>query len=47
MTTYIFRWDRHGRKGKRCVVLARGKIGMLDYPRRSSACPIAPSDAFA
>ena len=25
-TTYIFRWDRHGRKGQRCVVLARGTL---------------------
>jgi hypothetical protein len=23
---YIFRWDRHGRKGQRCVVLARGTM---------------------
>src|SRR6516225_6125872 len=26
MTTYIFRWDRHGRKDQRCVVLARGTM---------------------
>jgi hypothetical protein len=26
MTTYSFRWDRHGRKGQRCVILARGTI---------------------
>jgi hypothetical protein len=26
MTTYIFRWDRHGRKGQRCVVLVRGTM---------------------
>jgi hypothetical protein len=25
-TTYIFRWDRHGRKGERCLVLARGTM---------------------
>jgi hypothetical protein len=25
-TTYIFRWDRHGLKGQRCVVLARGTM---------------------
>jgi len=25
-TFYIFRWDRHGRKGKRCLVLARGTM---------------------
>jgi hypothetical protein len=25
-TTYILRWDRHGRKGQRCVVLARGTM---------------------
>ena len=25
-TTYIFRWDRHGRKGQRCVILARGTM---------------------
>jgi hypothetical protein len=25
-TAYIFRWDRHGRKGQRCVVLARGTM---------------------
>ena len=25
-TTYIFRWDRHGRKGQRCIVLARGTM---------------------
>jgi hypothetical protein len=24
--TYIYRWDRHGRKGQRCLVLARGKM---------------------
>ena len=24
--TYIFRWDRHGRKGQPCVVLARGAM---------------------
>ena len=29
MTTYIFRWDRHGRKGQRCVVLARGTLNSL------------------
>ena len=28
-TTYIFRWDRHGRKGQRCVVLARGTLNSL------------------
>ena len=26
MTTYIFRWDRHGRKGQRSVVLVRGTM---------------------
>ena len=26
MTTYSFRWDRHGRKGQRCVILARGTM---------------------
>ena len=26
MTTYIFRWDRQGRKGQRCVVLTRGTM---------------------
>jgi hypothetical protein len=25
-TVYIFRWDRHGRKGQTCLVLARGKM---------------------
>jgi hypothetical protein len=25
-TSYIFRWDRHGRKGERCIVLARGTM---------------------
>ena len=24
--SYIYRWDRHGRKGQRCLVLARGKM---------------------
>jgi hypothetical protein len=24
--THIFRWDRHGRKGQRCVILARGTM---------------------
>ena len=24
--TYIYRWDRHGRKGQLCLVLARGKM---------------------
>jgi len=24
--TYIFRWDRHGRKGQPCLVLARGTM---------------------
>jgi len=24
--TYIFRWDRHGRKGQPCLVLARGAM---------------------
>ena len=24
--TYIFRWDRHGRKDQPCVVLARGAM---------------------
>jgi hypothetical protein len=24
--TFIFRWDRHGRKGERCLVLARGTM---------------------
>jgi hypothetical protein len=23
---YIYRWDRQGRKGQRCVVLARGTM---------------------
>ena len=25
-TAYIYRWDRHGRKGQRCVVLAHGTM---------------------
>jgi hypothetical protein len=25
-TTYIFRWDRHGRKGQSCVVLTQGTL---------------------
>jgi hypothetical protein len=25
-TVYIFRWDRHDRKGQSCLVLARGKM---------------------
>jgi hypothetical protein len=25
-TVYIFRWDRHDRKGQPCLVLARGKM---------------------
>jgi hypothetical protein len=25
-TAYIFRWDRNGRKGQRCVVLTRGTM---------------------
>ena len=25
-TAYTFRWDRHGRKGQRCVVLVRGTM---------------------
>src|SRR5215831_506485 len=25
-TFYIFRWDRQGRKGRRCVILARGTM---------------------
>jgi hypothetical protein len=25
-TVYIFRWDRHRRKGQTCLVLARGKM---------------------
>ena len=24
--TYIYRWDRHGRKGQLCLVLARGAM---------------------
>jgi hypothetical protein len=24
--TYIFRWDRHGRKGEACKILARGTM---------------------
>jgi hypothetical protein len=23
---YIYRWDRHGRKGQPCAVLCRGKM---------------------
>lgn len=23
---YVYRWDRHGRKGQLCLVLARGKM---------------------
>lgn len=23
---YVYRWDRHGRKGQRCRVLARGAM---------------------
>lgn len=26
---YIFRWDRHGRKGQRCAVTARGKMNSI------------------
>lgn len=26
MTVYIYRWDRHGRKGQRCRVTARGTM---------------------
>lgn len=24
---YVFRWDRHGRKGQRCAVTARSRRG--------------------
>lgn len=26
---YVFRWDRHGRKGQRCRVFARGKMNSV------------------
>jgi hypothetical protein len=26
VTVYIYAWDRMGRKGQRCIVLARGKM---------------------
>jgi hypothetical protein len=43
MTTYIFRWDRHGRKGQRCVVLVRGTMISCEPPRASfSCCKFAP-----
>jgi hypothetical protein len=36
-TTYIFRWDRHGRKGQRCVVLTRGTL---------NSCLVAFEDGY-
>lgn len=27
--TYIYRWDRHGRKGNRCRVFARGTMNSV------------------
>lgn len=27
--TYIYRWDRHGRKGQRCRLIARGKMNSI------------------
>lgn len=26
---YIFRWDRQGRKGQRCALLARGRMNSV------------------
>lgn len=26
---YIYRWDRHGRKGQRCRLLLRGKMNSI------------------
>jgi len=26
MTIYVYRWNRMGRKGQRCIVLARGTM---------------------
>ena len=27
--THIYRWDRHGRKGQSCRILARGKMNSV------------------
>jgi hypothetical protein len=31
---YVYRWDRHGRKGCRCAVTARGKMNScrVEFP---------------
>ena len=29
MTTYSFRWDRHGRKGQCCIILARSTMNSV------------------
>lgn len=30
MTAYLFRWDRHGRRGQPCTVEARSRAGKFD-----------------
>jgi hypothetical protein len=48
-TFYIFRWDRHGRKGQCCLVLARGTMNscLVKFEDGFTMAPAAtPSNAM-
>lgn len=39
---YVFRWDRHGRKGERCAVTARSRAGTASFALAGFGRPAAP-----
>lgn len=39
---YLFRWDRHGRKGYRCAVTARSRAGTPSFALAGFGQPAAP-----
>ncbi|TIO14011.1 MAG: hypothetical protein E5X86_26535 [Mesorhizobium sp.] len=54
--TYIYRWDRHGRKGQPCAVTGRSKPGAASFalpgfgspkPARFNSIRVEFGDGFA
>jgi len=39
---YVFRWDRHGRKGQRCAVTARSKAAAPSFSLPGFGQPASP-----
>jgi hypothetical protein len=43
---YLYRWDRQGRKGQRCRVLARGKMNSCCVEFEDGYCMVTSRNAL-